>query len=352
MATWSGRYGHCITTTPDDSLILTGGFDGAALKNDVWLSTDKGISWTMVKDNNLVGWNKRRGHTTVSLPDNSIVLMGGYDNAIRRNDVWRSTDNGATWTQMTAAAGWTGRYEHSSVSLADGSIVLMGGDLDGGATLKQDVWHSLDMGATWHEHPVGAPWWSNRNAHGSVAMPDGSIVLMAGNTSLAYLNDVWRSTDKGATWTQMTAAAGWAKRTNAGTASMADGSIITMGGVLWGGAASNDVWRSTDNGATWTQMTAHAGWADRYYIHRGCDSLTDNSILVTGGYDGGTYYNDTWRSTDNGATWMQMLPGSRPLANTVSGNPILVTTISSDALITITATLWDVKKYGEPGRLK
>ena len=56
------------------------------------------------------GWSARQGHSSVVMPDGSIVLMGGYytnpyDEDINTNDVWRSTDKGATWKQMTAVPG-------------------------------------------------------------------------------------------------------------------------------------------------------------------------------------------------------------------------------------------------------
>lgn len=71
-------------------------------------------------------WSARMWHTSVVLPDGSIVLMGGWDGQ-RRNDIWRSTDKGATWTEITGAATWSARYAHTSVALPDGSIVLIGG---------------------------------------------------------------------------------------------------------------------------------------------------------------------------------------------------------------------------------
>ena len=55
------------------------------------------------------GWTARYGHSSVAMPDGSIVLMGGCDSSGFKNDVWRSTDNGATWTQVNASAGWTAR---------------------------------------------------------------------------------------------------------------------------------------------------------------------------------------------------------------------------------------------------
>ena len=66
--------------------------------------------------------------------------------AARKNDVWRSTDNGATWTQVNASAGWTARVAHSSVVMPDGSIVLMGG-YDGSSN-KNDVWRFMPAGSS------------------------------------------------------------------------------------------------------------------------------------------------------------------------------------------------------------
>ncbi len=144
------------------------------------------------------------GFSSVALPDGSIVVMGGTPNGgTYYNDTWLSTDNGATWTQQTASAEWTARHEFSSVALPDGSIVVMGGYDDTGN--KNDVWRSTDKGATWTRQTAGAEW-TARYSQSSVAMPDGSIVLIGGHDDVTGVtNDVWRSTDKGATWTQQTA---------------------------------------------------------------------------------------------------------------------------------------------------
>ena len=42
------------------------------------------------------------------LSDGSVLVMGGYD-GIRRNDVWKTVDGGASWTLVTSSAGWTGK---------------------------------------------------------------------------------------------------------------------------------------------------------------------------------------------------------------------------------------------------
>ncbi len=253
--------------------------------------------WTQV--NASAGWEAREGHSTVVMPDGSILLMGGLDLwGNYMNDTWRSTNNGATWTQMNASAGWSGRFAHSSVAMPDGSIVLMGG-YDGSSNVTNDVWRSTDTGATWTEVNASAGW-SARFGHTSVPMPNGSIVLMGGaDNNYNYQNDVWRSTDNGATWTQVNASAGWARFTHSSVITP-DGSIVLMGGT-GSGPCVNDTWRSTDYGNTWTQVNASGGWIGRQ--QPSSVVLPDGSILLMGGNELSEFYNDVWRSTDTGATW-------------------------------------------------
>ena len=297
-AGWSPRSSQTSVTMPDGGIVLMGGAEiDYNIKNDVWRSTDKGATWTQV--NASAGWSKRWGHSSVVMPDGSLVLMGGieYYNSVEsyKNDVWRSTDNGATWTQITASAGWSGRVHHSSVAMPDGSIVLMGGDE--GGNKKNDVWRSTDNGATWTKMTESAGW-TARSEHSSVAMLDGSIVLIGGriSNSAGFKNDVWRSTDKGATWTQVNASADWSARAGHSSQVMPDGSIVLMGGRVYDSNSAdgfkNDVWRSTDNGATWTDVNASAGWSAR--CAQSSVSMPDGSIVLMGGYDGSNK-NDVWR---------------------------------------------------------
>jgi hypothetical protein len=290
-AGWAGRRGHSSVVLPDGSIVLMGGHDqNIIFKNDTWQSTDNGTTWTQLAD---AGWPARSRHTSVVLPDGSIVLMGGTDGISYKNDTWRSTDNGTTWTQL-ADAGWAGRYSHSSVVLPDGSIVLMGGIvLTGGidSSYKNDTWRSTDNGTTWTQMTASAGW-TARASHSSVVLPDGSIVLMGGSNGVVRLNDTWRSTDNGTTWTQMTASARWLARAYHSSVAMPDGSIVLTGGGIIG-SYKNDTWRSTDNGATWTQLP-DAGWTARGY--HSSVVMPDSSIVLMGGYDGVSgARNDVWR---------------------------------------------------------
>jgi hypothetical protein len=292
-AGWTGRFGHSSVVIPDGSIVLMGGYDGS-FRNDVWRSTDNGTTWTQM--NASAGWTGRRYQSSVAMPDGSIVLMGGGLNAPQFwNDVWRSTDNGTTWTQMNASAGWIARGAHSSVVMPDGSIVLMGG-LGSDGNWKNDVWRSTNNGTTWIQVNASAGW-TAREFPSSVVIPDGSIVLMGGWDS-SWKNDVWRSTDNGTTWTQMNASAGWTARYGICSVAMPDSSIVLMSGASNGGA-KNDVWRSTDNGTTWIQVNASAGWTARQISSSVV--MPDSSIVLMGG-DDGSYKNDVWRLMTAGSS--------------------------------------------------
>ncbi len=169
-----------------DSIILMGGENGGTYRNDVWRSTDYGGNWTLIKPDDTTSWLPRGSHTSVRMPDDSIVLMGGENNnAGFMNDVWRSTDGGANMDTDDRRR----RVDNQGIALKCGDsggspdkIILMGGEENG--IHKNDVWESTDNGATWKEtKPNDVIEWSARDAHTSVDMPDGSIVLMGGQDS-------------------------------------------------------------------------------------------------------------------------------------------------------------------------
>jgi PKD repeat protein len=297
---WSPRVEQPGVTMPDGSIVVMGGSyrltknSGVEGLNDVWRSRNNGQTWERMTAN--AGWAKRMGASGVVTPDGSIVLMGGYGSA---NDTWRSTDNGATWTRMTSNSGWSARHHFTTVAMADGRIVLMGGVENPGSPNKNDVWRSADNGATWTLVNASSGW-PPRFVHTSVIMPDRSIVLMGGyNQQMGYTNDVWRSADSGATWTQVkqkNSQTDWNGRWYHASVAMPDGSIVLTGGVDVFAQFKNDVWRSTDNGATWTLANANPGWSAR--DGHTTVAMPDGSIVLIGGGNGNDqsfYANDVWR---------------------------------------------------------
>ena len=290
-ASWSQRQGHSTAELPVGHVILTGGWP---LNSETWLSPDEGVTWQ--EQNASSGWFPRNGQTMVALPDNSLVLMGGGNLSSTMNDTWRSTDYGVRWNPVNTSSGWSPRITHTSVALPDGSIVLMGGS--NGPVKLNDVWRSTNKGYTWTLMTSSAGW-SPRGSHTSVVMPDGRIVLMGGTTDYGWANDVWQSLDKGATWTQTCATAPWSPRYGLSSVALPDNSIVLLGGQVGINEAQNDMWRSTNYGATWTRVNASSGWSQRSF-HSSL-VLRSGNILLTGGSNS-SFRNDVWRMSPAGSS--------------------------------------------------
>jgi peptidoglycan hydrolase-like protein with peptidoglycan-binding domain len=252
--------------------ILTGGFAGNA--SDVWSSPD-GVTWTRVDTNpSLPGiqnapWPIRSDHT-VTVFNNKIWVMGGYNVSGQAfNDIWSSPD-GVTWTHVDTDpslpgiqdAPWYARYSFTSLSFNNKLWVIGGINPSTPASYSGygDVWSSPD-GVTWTQTTSSAP--ALRSQHTSVVFND-KMWIIGGQTTgfctscIAY-NDVWSSSD-GITWTQVTSNAQWSGRRSL--------SSVVFNNKIWVIAGENnssylqDVWSSPD-GITWTQATSSPIWSPR-----------------------------------------------------------------------------------------
>lgn len=164
----------------------------------------------------------------------------------------------------------------------------------------RSVYRTIDAGATWTLQ-TSAPGWVARADFQAIATSSTSVYVMGGRDAAGtLLNDVWRSTDSGVTWTQMTAAAAWSAREKFALARIAV-DLYVMGGTDGGGVTSS-VYKSTDNGATWTLQSATPGWAARDQLAAVGGFSGSSSIIMAGGASGATNFVDAWITTD-GIIW-------------------------------------------------
>jgi PKD repeat protein len=294
-AGWAERKEHVSLTLLDGSVLVMGGQNnaGGTKFNDVWRSTDKGANWVEVKENDANGWTARRDFSGVVLSDGSILVMGGQDDTGYCNDVWRSINNGATWVQQTASAEWTPRMTHAGVCLPNGDVIILGG-LSSGWVCNNDVWISSNMGVTWTEQTSSA-WDKGMWGQCVVVASDGSLVATGGEDEIDFiaLGCVWRSTDDGATWTLINASPEWGTRAFHTTVTLPDGTIMLLGGIDVDYNDNNQVWISKDVGYTWSKLT-DAQWDSRY--NSTSVVLNDGSVLVIGSpYTGLGDNSDAWR---------------------------------------------------------
>ena len=267
-ADWTDRFGHSSIVF-DNKIWVLGGRK-ISRYNDVW-SSSNGSDWTEATDGSQ-RWDAREGHSSVVF-DNKIWVLGGGGNIVWNNNVW-SSENGRDWTQVKPnnAAGWDAREKHSSV-VFDNKMWVLGGT-DG--SYKNDVWFS-DDGITWTEVTASARW-TARNSHTSIVFDNKMWVLggaIGTGVNTTYNNNVWSSSN-GTSWTQATASADWSAR-ELHTSIAFDNNIWVLGGVTIVGTNTtryNDVWSSGINNNSFANATS---------LNAGSELLSSHSAILPAG---------------------------------------------------------------------
>ena len=135
-AGWSKRAAHAVVTQTTNnvvSLYLLTGYEESTTtftaKNDVWFSNDLGNSWII---RGIAPFPPRGDAGVVVTAQGNLLVVGGFGHSATSsytyfNDVWMSSTDVMTWTQMTAAAAWKHRLG-SVVEMFGSSLVVIGGD--------------------------------------------------------------------------------------------------------------------------------------------------------------------------------------------------------------------------------
>jgi photosystem II stability/assembly factor-like uncharacterized protein len=226
---------------------------------DVFKSTNEGNDWSDI-NNGLPPVCNFYAITKI----NGYIVAGGDNSGI-----WRSSDFGANWVQITSGVD-SDEYVYS--------FYVNGNTLYGTFGLPPSIGISTDNGTTWTKSTNGLS--SNGYMTGITKL---GSTLFATHSALG----LHVSTDNGVSWTLPLAGIG-AQDKNV---------IITSGSNLCVGT-TNGIWLSVDGGANWTHP------------------LTSEFIsgLTTKGNEVFAVGQLPYKSTDNGVTWNPInadgLPGS------------------------------------------
>ncbi|MFD4604020.1 cellulose binding domain-containing protein [Streptomyces sp. NPDC058464] len=285
-------------------------------------------TWTPLLDS--VGWDEW-GHTgVVSLasdsvdPDKVYAAVGTYTNGWDPTNgaVLRSADRGASWqkTDLPFKLGGNmpgrGMGERLAIDPNKDSVPYLG------APSGKGLWRSTDSGVTWSQvtnfpnvgdyvqDPADTSGYASDNQGIVWVTFDESTGTAGTATKTVYVgvadkdNAVYRSTDAGATWTRL-AGQPTGYLAHKGVLDAENGYLYLAysdkGGPYDGGKGR--LWRYATASGTWTDISPVAE-ADTYYGFSGLtvDRQHPGTVMATA-YS--SWWPDTqiFRSTDSGATW-------------------------------------------------
>lgn len=183
------------------SLILTSPLNDGSLIAQV--SGDEGATWTAVG----TGSRPTDSDGFATTHDGTAVYGAGgqtFNTGVYRNDVWKF--DGVTWTTQTPAAAFPGRRD-AAMTTSAGALYLIGGS--GAAGPLNDVWRSIDDGQTWTQ--TSTAFATTPGTTLCAFTLGGEVVAVTTRLEGAFLGarqltDIWRSTD-GVTWNSVPIAA-------------------------------------------------------------------------------------------------------------------------------------------------
>ncbi len=240
--------------------------------------------------------------------DNNTYYAGSPSGGL-----WKTTDNGASWTVLTddnAVLGVSDIVVLAGATSATDTIYIATGDRDGGSMWSLGsgnfndnnsvgVLKSVDGGTTWSTTGLSYNASDQKMIYRLLGHPSNHQILYASTS-----DGVYKTTDGGTTWTQVSNYLVRDMEFKPGDPT-----------VMYGGNAIGYIFLSTDGGATWsTVVNEQSNNGRRVNIAVTADN-TAVVYAIMSYYDGGLF--GVYKSTDSGASYTKVYDG------TVSGNNLL-----------------------------
>ncbi len=289
----------------------------ATASGGIWKSTNMGQEWTPIFDDQPVS---TFGDIAIAPSDPDVLYAGTGEQNNRNstswgNGVYRSDDGGATWRHLGLAG--TRHVGRIRVHPNDPDVAWVAGLGNLWASNEErGVFKTTDGGATWENVLYVDGWTGAVDLDIDASNPDVLYAATYQRMRKAWGfngggpgSGIWKSTDGGSSWTELTNGLPEGDKGRIGIAVSPSHPNVVMalveapnrpaGGAAPGGFGRRDpgetgTYRSEDGGATWQKMSDENG-RPMYYSHIFIDPNDPDLV-----YSAAT---NSVKSTDGGRTW-------------------------------------------------
>lgn len=288
--------------TVEQSLANTNLLYAGSANAGVWKSTDKGLNWTNVTKGMMIG-------SVYSVELDHAVQNTAYFGA--EGDLWKTTDGGANWASIGDVTFQAASHAIRDIVLhpTNNQILFV--------CSSQGLYRSTNGGGSFTQVQAGS--WQE------LEIKPGDPTTMYAIKQISNRTEFWRSTNSGVSFSQV--GTGWPlpvapdeqERTEIAVSANAPNTVYALcTGAANGGSGLYGVYKSIDNGSNWTFQCCGTGPG-------GAPSATNLNLMAwsdQGLDDGGQYYYDLaldvdpanasklqvgavnrWVSTDGGVTF-------------------------------------------------
>ena len=240
----------------------------------VWRTTDAGETWENISDGFFGG---SIGSVSVSESDPNVIYVGGGENTVRGNvsygyGAWKSVDAGKTWTHI----GLDNSRHISRIRIHPTDPNIAWAAVMGDLYKSNDdrgVYKTIDGGMTWRKVLFAN---ADAGAVDLILDPNNYRIMYASTWNIRRTpyslssggpgSALWKSTDGGETWTDISANKGLPK----GVWGIVGVTVSPANSDrIWAIIENNDggVFRSDDAGATWTKVNSDRNLRQRAWYY-------------------------------------------------------------------------------------
>jgi N-acetylneuraminic acid mutarotase len=278
-------------------VILFGGRYGTNDLADTWTFDPVAGTWTELERRGSVP-SARAGHAMVYDPTTGkVILFGGFNGSDCFGDTWAYNPGLNKWTDLHPTGDLPApRYGHAmAYEPLSGKVILFGGYRDGLA--YHDTWVYDPTANTWTERNPRGDLPPARYGHAmAYEAVSGTVIVHDGCDSTGSIfDDLWSYSLAANTWTVLepTGEVPPARDWHAMVFDPANDRVVLFGG--WSGTTVlGDTWSYDPIAETWTPLDPAGTLPPARDLHSLVYDLSRAKVLLFGGYDGMTHFNDVW----------------------------------------------------------